>query len=610
MKTLLIQPPQWIPTNPYSSVPLLNGQLVNAGFETDSIDLNQAFYLRIFNSEYLAFVYSNLISIANHPDEIINKTSNDKIERDMLQERKKIIIEYFQKHKKHALYAIKYITDAKKIINSDKFYDINLYYKAHRIFEYALELVSAYYAPAHLTMSNFYNPLLKSNYKDIKYQLDDKNKNPYIDFYQEFFNDFVDKYNLIILSITSKTQILPSLTFLKMLRSHSKAHVSIGGNLINRIYKNFLKYPEVFDMFFDSISYQEGENSIIQLAQAIKGKCKLDEVPGIVYRNSDLQIKINPKEDIKTFNSIANSIMNKSILNNYFSPENIYLIQASKGCYWGKCSFCDMSYGKSYILKDVKKLIQEIEFIQNTYNISKFWFIDECLTPHYYEELADEILKRKIKIDYYVIARLEKEFTQSLCNKLYKSGLKVIMWGFECASDRVFKLMNKGINPENRLKVLENSSKAGIWNHVFLIFGFPSETSTESDQTINFMNEHKDIIDSYHSHLFSLQRFSHIYKTSKEYEITQIIEDEEFEECYKKEYNIKANYQNEVELKLKIKNLNDLFWKDRKNMGFCYLLNTDFLLYISKYGRNKLKKINLLVQNKLSAKYDTFCQTP
>ena len=149
--------------------------------------------------------------------------------------------------------------------------------------------------------------------------------------------------------------------------------------------------------------------------------------------------------------------------------------------------------------------------------------------------------------------------------------------------------MNKGINPSKRLQILKNSHNSLIWNHIFLIFGFPSENKKEVEETISTFIKNKKIIDSYHAHLFSLQKHSIIKEKHDLFSIKEFIESEEFEECYNFIYGKEPFLFSKKVLLEKVTNLSKKFW-EKKDTNICqYLLSTDFLLYLSKYGIDRLK---------------------
>ena len=390
----------------------------------------------ILNSEFLKGCWNK----AQFQRKLINLKKDynyniSDIENKILLNKRKILNEYIEKKQKHAIKAIKYIEDAKKILRSNEFYNFDSYYKAHRIVEYALELASLPFAPTKIKLTDYTNPLFKANYSEIIYQLDKKEINPFISFFENKIKKEKMDYNLILISITAKSQLVPSFTLIHQLRNkfNFKGHISIGGNLINRVSENFLKYPETFDNFIDSVLIGDGEENIVKLANAIEKNEGLSNIPNLIYKDNSTICKndIKPLEDI---NTIAPPSLNGYDLKQYFSPETIMFIQASKGCYWGKCTFCDLTYGKKFSEKKINKLVDEIQYFYEKYNINKFWFIDESISAEYYLAFANEILDRSLKINYYGLARLEENFTKENCEILYKSGLRNLMWGYECAS--------------------------------------------------------------------------------------------------------------------------------------------------------------------------------
>ena len=101
-------------------------------------------------------------------------------------------------------------------------------------------------------------------------------------------------------------------------------------------------------------------------------------------------------------------------------------------------------------------------------HLEDFEFTDESLPPKYHSCLADELIKRKVDINFYCMVRLEKKFTKELLSKMQKAGAKMLSWGYEAGSSRVLSLMNKGIDSRSRYRILKDSASLGIWNHIFI----------------------------------------------------------------------------------------------------------------------------------------------
>jgi GNAT superfamily N-acetyltransferase len=79
---------------------------------------------------------------------------------------------------------------------------------------------------------------------------------------------------------------------------------------------------------------------------------------------------------------------------------------------------------------------------------------------------------------------------------------------------------------KDTVEVLKASSKNGIWNHGMIIFGFPTETNEEAEETIRFLELNADKIHSSIFFRFSLLKNSHVYNNPKIYSIEKIHEPE------------------------------------------------------------------------------------
>ena len=191
----------------------------------------------------------------------------------------------------------------------------------------------------------------------------------------------------------------------------------------------------------------------------------------------------------------------------YFSPETVIPMQLSKGCYWGKCTFCDYYYGQQcFDIKKIDAVIDEIKYFIDKYKVKHFLFIDEAIPPKYYNELANAILKNNLEIYFYSFVRLEKGFTREIFDNLYKAGFRIGLWGYESSSERIMQMMNKGIDVDERLRILRDAKEAGIWNNGLFIMGYPTETMEEIQNTISVIYDNRDIIHSCTPSNFSLKK--------------------------------------------------------------------------------------------------------
>ena len=200
-------------------------------------------------------------------------------------------------------------------------------------------------------------------------------------------------------------------------------------------------------------------------------------------------------------------------------PKSILSLRASYGCYWGKCTFCELYYlDKNYFfIRKVDDLIEEIKFYIKTYNINTFYFVDYGLPPAYLDEFATKIINQKINISFMMDNRLEDAFDKSLLEKLYKAGLRICAWGLESASPKILEKMNKGININTAQEILKTAHSIGIKNIVYTIYDFPEETIDDFNLTYNFIKENINFIENHVANRFVLPTFSYINSHPEEF---------------------------------------------------------------------------------------------
>jgi len=161
------------------------------------------------------------------------------------------------------------------------------------------------------------------------------------------------------------------------------------------------------------------------------------------------------------------------------------------GCYWGKCTFCDISldYIKIYEPIAAKTIVDRIETIIAQTGENGFHFVDEAAPPALMREVALEILRRKLVVTWWTNIRFEKSFTQDLCLLLKASGCIAVSGGLEVASDRLLKLIDKGVTVEQVAKVTRNFTEAGIMVHAYLMYGYPTQTIQETIDSLEMVRQ-------------------------------------------------------------------------------------------------------------------------
>ncbi len=194
------------------------------------------------------------------------------------------------------------------------------------------------------------------------------------------------------------------------------------------------------------------------------------------------------------------------------------------GCYWGKCTFCDISldYIKIYEPVAASLLVDRMETLIAQTSETGFHFVDEAAPPSLMKALALEIIKRQLSVTWWTNIRFEKNFTQDLCVLLKASGCIAISGGLEVASDRLLALIDKGVTVAQVAQVTRNFTEANIMVHSYLMYGYPTQTVQETVDSLEMVRQlfEVGVLQSGFWHQFALTAHSPVGLNPEEYGIT------------------------------------------------------------------------------------------
>lgn len=591
MKTLLIFPPHWVPTQPYLSLPSLTSYLRSTGYNVIQKDFNIEAYDIILTKQYLRTMYER---VSHNFNKLDSNTSLSAAEQEYYK--------FLFYARSFAPQAIKKIEGARKVFRSKQdFYDFSKLSESHRIVNLALALVSAAHYPTRLSFSSFEMKYSYESSSDVIRATLDKLENPFIEIYENNLIPYIlqEDPDIVGLSIISVSQIIPGLTLARLLiSSNCRAHVVIGGSIFTRLIDILPQRKNLFSLFFDSVIVYEGERPLKELIKCLANGKSLKTVPNLIY-DDGTKVCVNetcPPEDI---NSLPTPCFDDFPLNLYFSPELILPIMASRGCYWRKCAFCDHShvYGDRYAPKNSERVVDDLQELSKKYRTSYFTFSDEGIAPELLKSLSEKIVERKLNIQCIANVRFEKQFNLTLCRRIAKAGFKMLLFGLESGCNRILTLMKKGIDKQTITEVCKNSSQAGIWNHVFLFFGFPTEKEEEAQETIDLVLSNKDIIHSVGCGFFSLNKYSPIREHPELYGVSslQIDEDKDFQLEYDYDTNTGMSKKKAWEI---YKAFQERIAEEYDNFKIWRVDREHLLLYLSWYGTNSLSLISKEIPNR------------
>ena len=278
--------------------------------------------------------------------------------------------------------------------------------------------------------------------------------------------------------------------------------IAMGGGFPNTELRS-LSDARVFE-FFDFITLDDGELPLEELINHVENedhntfkRTFLLENGKVVYKNN------SAKSDYKQ-SEVGTPDYSDLLLDNYISVIEIVnpmhkmwsdgrwnKLTMAHGCYWGKCTFCDISldYIKIYEPIAAKLIVDRIQELAEKTGQNGFHFVDEAAPPALMREVALEILRRNIAVTWWTNIRFEKSFTQDLCVLLKASGCIAVSGGLEVASDRLLQLIDKGVTVEQVAKVTRNFTESGIMVHAYLMYGYPTQTIQETIDSLEMVRQ-------------------------------------------------------------------------------------------------------------------------
>ncbi|PIB30230.1 radical SAM protein [Gaetbulibacter sp. 5U11] len=322
--------------------------------------------------------------------------------------------------------------------------------------------------------------------------------------------------------------------------NYPEIKIAIGGGFPNTELRQVTD-TRVFD-FFDFITLDDGELPIELLHQNVCNtqNKKLSEQEfkrtfildkdTVVYKNNttrsdykQLQVGTPDYSDLLLEDYIS-VIEIANPMHSLWSDGRWNKLTMAHGCYWGKCTFCDISldYIKIYEPIAASLLVDRMEQLIAQTGENGFHFVDEAAPPALMKALALEILKRQLTVTWWTNIRFEKNFTQDLCYLLKASGCIAVSGGLEVASDRLLKLIDKGVTVEQVAQVTRNFTQANIMVHSYLMYGYPTQTVQETVDSLEMVRQlfELGIIQSGFWHQFALTAHSPIGLNPSDYGIT------------------------------------------------------------------------------------------
>jgi GNAT superfamily N-acetyltransferase len=508
----LVFPPVWTPVTPYLALPSLSAYLRAKGLSIRQYDASLDFFLDHLLAE------PTLETLLEKACRVVKATGQQgggeirSTDEDLLNNK--------------AMWRDK-IRSAGRFISTlrskEAFYDPASCIAAQDGIYSLLRMASAAFHPVSFTFNTFSNPAVK-DFRELLRHCRDPESNPFISFYMVRIPALIDglRPGLIGISITTGNQMIGGLTLALFLReNYPSIHVTLGGRHMLRLGESLRENPPYFSRLCNSMVNGDGERPLECLISALSSEGDLRSVPGLVLCDAGRVVECGPEEQVPISELPAPDFSDLP-LSKYLSPTPIVPFRLSEGCYWGKCTFCSRYDTRRFSTIGPAEAAARIEEVHRRFSVSCFAINDDCLTPPYLEAFCRELAAKDLGLSISLWCKPVAQFSPARIELMARAGVRLIRWGVETGHPRILKLMNKGTDLADTLRVLSDSSSMGIWNHATMILGFPTETLEEAKETIGFLEGNLDAIHSSILFRFSLLTHSYIMRRPDLFSIKQV----------------------------------------------------------------------------------------
>jgi hypothetical protein len=515
--SFLIFPPFADPTWAYVGLPTLKGYLGRRGISVS---------LRDYNIEGLHYLLDPA-TMADWHQRLTGRLQT-------LNSRKKLTLYEQMEYRRlaEALPLCRDYTDCLTVMRDPRrFYQKKTYRRAREGFEELFQVMEAVFFPFRFSFNRADHLVAPWDFELLDYYIGAR-RSPFDQFYRQHLARLGQPL-FIGLSLTFVAQIPETFYLCRLIRELFPAcFLMLGGPCIDQIIRN--SPAETVRRIFgyvDAVGLQEGEKTLEQLLPLLHGPSRLaperfGAIPNLLLPGSPPGALVQGPTLTFDLAEAATPDYGDLDLDRYLVPDRLLLYSPTRGCYWNKCSFCSYGFNQSgqhaYREIPVARAVADLQALQQEFGVRNFYLSADVLAPAYALALAAAISAAGLDIRWSTDLRIEAAYTPERCRQLYQGGLRAVAFGIESGSDRVLRLMNKGVDVALIRRINRNFHQAGISTSWMTFLNHPGETAEEAGETLTLIAQQRGLVDQFIAGEFNLTPGSLISCRPEQYGIEEV----------------------------------------------------------------------------------------
>ncbi|MEO5362274.1 MAG: radical SAM protein [Magnetococcus sp. DMHC-8] len=483
MRVLLIRPPAADPTQTSLAVPALAACCRSAGIDTDVLDLAVDSFDDMTTSAFLAEALRRIrrrLALGRASDDFVAEARVALAMGRFVGER---------------------VESAKADLKRDAtFYDFAAYKNALYAVHNAMRIIAAAHFPTVIDVGE-YHLRQPHTVAAVRRHVVDTDSNVYLDYVRARTLPRLRAAgaDLIGISVTYRSQLLPTLTLLHQLATQSWAPpVLLGGAFLTTLGRRLAAMHDLLPGVGGVVMF-EGESALLEVVARTAAGRGWEGIPNLVTIEDLAGGQwVESPTHVEDFASLPPPDFTGLPFDKYLTPEPVLPLQSVRGCYWGKCSFCAVSRATSgrFRSRSSAEMISDMDALGHRHGCRHYYICDDATPPRTLAGLAQTIRDQGLPWRWSTEVRFERLLSPEFCRTLAEGGCVHLLFGFESSVQRVLDAMHKGTDTDTVRTILKSCRDANICVNLQAFLGFPGETVVEAERTVGFFADNRDLFTS------------------------------------------------------------------------------------------------------------------